>query len=126
MGNLNENSKAYHENNDYYEIFSQAEDYLRLIDKKIKKYVKNQSVLDAGCGTGKYSGTIRKICKKYLGIDKSEEQIRVAKEKIGDSFFKVEDLVSIDYSPNSFDVVIFQTAKTHRLACGMKAVLIFS
>lgn len=106
MGNLNENSKAYHENNDYYEIFSQAEDYPRLIDKKIKKYLKNQSVLDAGCGTGKYASTIRRNCKKYLGIDKSKEQIRIAKEKIGDSFFKVEDLVSINYAPNSYDVVI--------------------
>lgn len=106
MGNLKENSRAYNDLNYYYELFSIAEDAPRFIDNKLENYVKNKVVLDAGCGTGKYTNTILKDCKSYVGIDKSEKQIEIAKNKFKNQTFIIKDLSTIDYEDNFFDIVI--------------------
>lgn len=106
MGNLNENSSAYYELNNFYETFSIAEDYPHFIDKKIIKYVKDKNVLDAGCGTGKFTNTIAKACKCYIGIDKSAKQISIANEKDLGQTFIVGDLSKLDVENNFFDITI--------------------
>ncbi|MDD2435890.1 MAG: class I SAM-dependent methyltransferase, partial [Bacilli bacterium] len=79
---LSENSKAYYGLNNYYELFSQAEDYPKLVLNKIKEIAKDKVVLDAGCGSGKFISDIQHIAKELHGVDASEEQLDIARTKI--------------------------------------------
>lgn len=54
MKNLLKDSKAYYEDNDYYEIFSIAEDAENKVANYLNNISKKKVVLDAGCGTGKF------------------------------------------------------------------------
>lgn len=106
MGNLSENSLSYYEKNKYYEIFSNAEDYPKKIDEKLIKYCKNKKVLDAGCGTGKFSDILINNALLYMGVDKSKHQINMACNKINNKYFIVSDLLNLNFNDNSFDIVI--------------------
>lgn len=106
MGNLNENSKSYYQSNNFYEIFSLAEDFPGLVDFKLKEYTKNKTVLDAGCGTGKYSKSIISVSESYLGIDKSANQIDIARKKSDKEYFKVADLLEFDSKGKKFEIII--------------------
>ena len=79
--NLLKNSKAYYENNDYYEIFSIAEDGENKVGSYLEKICKDKIVLDAGCGTGKFLNILEEKSKKYIGIDLSDKQLEKAKAK---------------------------------------------
>ena len=63
--NLLKDSKAYYEDNDYYEIFSVAEDGENKVANYLKDICKDKIVLDAGCGTGKFLNILEEYSKKY-------------------------------------------------------------
>lgn len=105
--NLLKDSKAYYENNDYYELFSIAEDGENKVADYLKKHVLKKIVLDAGCGTGKFLPIIEKSCDKYIGVDLSNEQLIKAKSKSKkDSLFINSSLENIDLDENSVDIII--------------------
>lgn len=79
--NLLKDSKAYYENNDYYEIFSIAEDGENKVGSYLEDICKDKIVLDAGCGTGKFLKILEEYSKKYIGIDLSAKQLEKAKTK---------------------------------------------
>lgn len=108
MKNLLKDSKAYYEDNDYYEIFSQAEDYENKVRDYIKSLINDNIVLDAGCGTGKFLETIEKDAQKYIGIDLSNDQLIKAKSKSrkSNSIFISSDLTNIPLEDNSVDLII--------------------
>ena len=81
MKNLLKDSKAYYENNDYYEIFSIAEDSENKVSSYLESVSKDKIILDAGCGTGKFLNILEKNATKYIGIDLSNEQLKKAKSK---------------------------------------------
>lgn len=106
--NLSEKSKNYYEENDIYEIFSIAEDYPNKIYNFLLPKVQNKIVLDLGCGTGKFMQKFYKETTKYYGLDLSNEQLNIAKEKVKDSNVEficcsAEDIPLPD---NSVDVII--------------------
>lgn len=106
--NLLYDSASYYEDNDYYEIFSIAEDY----DGHVKDYLKSLGrydvILDAGCGTGKYLNTLESISNKYIGIDLSSEQLAKAKNKItkNNSTLINANLTSIPLPDKSVDLIV--------------------
>lgn len=106
--NLSEKSKNYYEENDIYEIFSIAEDYPNKIYNFLLPKVQNKIVLDLGCGTGKFMQKFYKETTKYYGLDLSNEQLNIAKEKVKDS--NVEFICcsaeNIPLPDNSVDVII--------------------
>ena len=108
MKNLLKDSKAYYENNDYYEIFSQAEDYAGKVSKYLNNISKNKVVLDAGCGTGKFLKILESNAKKYIGIDLSIDQLKKAKIKSvnENSKFICANLAKIPLENNSIDLII--------------------
>ncbi len=69
----------------YYDELMNAEkykDWLNLLRKVIKRYkVESGLALDVACGTGEMSNLVSKEGFKVIGIDKSEEMLKVAKEK---------------------------------------------
>ncbi len=108
MKNLLKDSKAYYENNDYYEIFSQAEDYESKVAEYLNSISKNKVVLDAGCGTGKFLKVLENNAKEYIGIDLSNDQLSKAKIKSTNkrSKFICSNLSKIPLDDGSIDLII--------------------
>lgn len=108
MKNLLKDSKAYYEDNDYYEIFSQAEDYENKVADYLKEISKDKIVLDAGCGTGKFLNVLENNASKYIGIDLSNDQLSKAKVKSvkKNSEFICSNLSKIPLEDNSIDLIV--------------------
>lgn len=106
--NLSEKSKNYYEENDIYEIFSIAEDYPNKIFDYLYPKIKNKIVLDLGCGTGKFMLKFYKDAIKYYGLDLSEKQLDIAKNKVkGENVeFICCGAENIPLPNNSIDVII--------------------
>ena len=107
MKNLLKDSKAYYEDNDYYELFSIAEDGENKVADYLKELSIDKVVLDAGCGTGKFLPIIENVAYKYIGIDLSNEQLIKAKDKSKrNSLFINSSLDKIKLDNNSVDLII--------------------
>ena len=70
-----------------------------------------ENVLDIGCGTGHPSLYIAKDAGSIIGIDKSEQMIEIAKNRLKRSganniVFEVGDVESLKFSDRSFDAVV--------------------
>lgn len=106
--NLLKNSKAYYEDNDYYEIFSIAEDGENKVEKYLSCICRNKIVLDAGCGTGKFLKVLEKNSQKYIGIDLSEKQLDKAKIKAQKetSEFICSNLSNINLESDKVDLIV--------------------
>ena len=72
--------------------------------------VRGKKVLDVGCGTGFYSLWLSEKGAKVLGIDSSEEMIKIAKEKASkkmlDAKFLIGDVTDLRIEDCTFDVVL--------------------
>lgn len=108
MKNLLKDSKAYYEDNDYYEIFSQAEDYENKVADYLKEISKDKIILDAGCGTGKFLKVLEKNANQYIGIDLSNNQLTKSKEKSNNenSKFICSNLSEISLEDYSVDLIV--------------------
>ncbi len=108
MKNLLRDSKAYYEDNDYYEIFSIAEDSENKIANYLDNISKDKIVLDAGCGTGKYLNVLERNAIKYIGIDLSEKQLAKAKlkSKNNNSELICSNLSIIPLEDSSVDLIV--------------------
>lgn len=106
--NLLKDSKAYYEKNDYYEIFSKAEDGEGKVADYLRKEIKGGIVLDAGCGTGKFLEVLEEGSNKYIGVDLSFEQLIKAekKRKRENSNFIRANLKEIMLGNNSVDLIV--------------------
>lgn len=106
--NLLKDSKAYYENNDYYEIFSIAEDGENKVGSYLEEICKDKIVLDAGCGTGKFLNILEKKSKKYIGIDLSAKQLEKAKSKSkkDTSEFICSNLSNINLDNGQIDLIV--------------------
>lgn len=106
--NLLKDSRAYHDKNDFYEEFSQAEDG----EGKVKDYLNKKAncgvVLDAGCGTGKFLEILEKNSNKYIGVDLSFDQLVKAKSKSckENSIFINANLQDIMLGDNTVDLIV--------------------
>ena len=108
MKNLMKESKAYYQDNEYYELFSIAEDYPEIIKKYLKENISGNTILDAGCGTGKFTNTLEEISNQYIGIDLSNYQLAKARQKskkINSKFIQA-NLSHIPLKDQSVDVIV--------------------
>lgn len=82
------------------------------------KYVKaGDSILDLGCGNGRLAELFVDKDISYLGLDQSEELIKIAREKFKDYKnikFEMGDVTYLALPSKSFDV-IFMLAVLHHL-----------
>ncbi len=106
--NLLKDSSAYYENNDYYEIFSKAEDGESKVVNYLSKIAKDKIVLDAGCGTGKFLQILEDVSSKYIGIDLSFNQLVKAKIKSRkeNSIFVNTNLKDTMLCSDSIDLIV--------------------
>lgn len=79
--------------------------YNKIIERRL--CVAGQSVLDLGTGTGVLPRNLYRYGAKWTGTDISENQIREARRlsKNTDIEYRVASAESLDFSPDSFDVV---------------------
>lgn len=72
--------------------------------------MRGKKVLDAGCGGGFYSLWLSRNGAKVLGIDGSEEMIKIAKEKASrkmlDTKFLIGDVTDLQIEDDMFDLVL--------------------
>lgn len=72
----------------------------------------NPKVIEIGCGNGRDAGEILKRTNNYLGIDISEELIKLAREKVQQAHFKVADITTFQF-PNELDIVFAFASLIH-------------
>jgi 2-polyprenyl-3-methyl-5-hydroxy-6-metoxy-1,4-benzoquinol methylase len=90
---------------------------LRLRARKIVKNLpkKINRMLDAGCGTGIYSFSLANRVNQINAIDISEEKIKYLKKEniFKNVIFEKEDLCSLKFKNNSFDIIICSDVLEH-------------
>ena len=96
--------------------------------KKAADLSPDSKVLDAGCGTGRFAIPLRDgIGCKVVGVDASEEMLRVARKKSADIDWRHADLTRLDNvladSTESFDCIWMSSVLT-QLADELENVLI--
>lgn len=72
------------------------------------------SILDLGCGNGRLLEAFKGKNIKYLGLDNSEELIRLAKKNYPDKEFRVADAVNLEsISEDNFDYIFCLAVLQH-------------
>ncbi|MGH2750014.1 MAG: class I SAM-dependent methyltransferase [Actinomycetota bacterium] len=64
------------------------------------------SVLDLGCGAGRFAVHLGARCGSYLGVDASAEMIGAARQNCPELAFVVSDVVEFACEPASYDLVL--------------------
>ncbi len=97
-----------------YDVFDEGA-YKRLIGliKKRLNPLPGKKWLDMGCGTGAFTTRLSKFGGLILGVDVSEESIKVARIKNQDVSFYCEDIRNTSFESGSFDFVIFSGVLHH-------------
>lgn len=89
-----------------YGISSYIDDFLDLVNK-------NGKILDVGCGPGKDSHYIVSKGFDVVGIDLSEEMIKIAKKNFPEIDFRVMDMRRMHFENESFDGVFVAFSLIH-------------
>lgn len=74
--------------------------------------IKNRTVLDIGCGTGRLTIRLAQEAKEVYGIDLDYYSINILNNKIVDQGIKniktyCKDILEIDFPSKNFDIVVF-------------------
>lgn len=71
-------------------------------------------ILEVGCGTANF---LKNLCKNgyraLYGCDLSNIAIGIAKQKVPSAFFETADMVSMPYSDDFFDVIVYMGSLHH-------------
>lgn len=80
--------------------------HMRILQEYMQSYSK---VLDVGCGWGRMSLPISKMCAEYIGVDFIPELIDKAKESLPELDFRVVDARKLPFEDASFDLIVSVT-----------------
>ncbi len=82
----------------------------------------NPSVLEIGCGYGREAKEILKRTNKYLGMDISEEMIKMAREQVPEGKFIVADIEDYIF-PKNLDIIFSFASLLHSDKEHLKLIL---
>ena len=63
-------------------------------------------ILDVGCGPGRHAHALGRRGFEVVGVDISEEQLRLARAEVPEATFVQADFAELDFYEASFDVVV--------------------
>jgi SAM-dependent methyltransferase len=72
----------------------------------------NARVLEIGCGDGRDADEVVKRAGSYLGIDISEEFIKIARQKVPQAEFEVADVTTFEF-PENLDIIFAFASLLH-------------
>ncbi len=75
--------------------------------------IKPETILDVGCGSGRWYPYFKKQGVKYRGIDISENLVRMAQQKFPQGMFKTAKVEDIPKPPIKFDLAFCYTTLEH-------------
>ena len=114
---MRKNNKIDHINKSSYvkknilKYYSTDKDLLKsekTIFEKYKHHIIDKKILDVGCGGGRTTEHLRKLSKKYIGIDYCQEMIASCKRQYPDLTFIQSDARDMSvFKDHEFDFVIF-------------------
>ncbi len=84
------------------------------LEKVLSDLRNGDSILDVGCGNGRLIENLKNKSVTYLGVDNSEELIKLAGVNYPDQTFKVLDILKLETLNQKFDLVI-SVAVLHHL-----------
>ncbi len=92
----------------FYDYFQMDVDYDSLLKPLLPYLKKDQVILDAGCGSGYITTYLAKNGYQMIGIDKNQEMLVLAKEKLSDENLQADLFVhDLNYSlKQKFDQII--------------------
>ena len=94
--------------------FSNTRSYLWDDLKPLRDYVKNgDRVLDLGCGNGRLYQLFSGLSITYVGLDQSEELIKIARSHVPEAEFVVHDMTELPFPDDSFDIIYCIAALQH-------------
>lgn len=75
----------------------------------------NKSILDVGCALGGFYNVFKTLDStvKYTGVDYSASLISEAKNRYPDANFIKMDATQLEFSDNSFDIVVCNSVQAH-------------
>lgn len=94
--------------------FSQTREYNWEDLYSLADYTKPKDmVLDLGCGNGRLYQILAKKQAQYIGLDQSEELIKIAQEKNPEVEFVVGEMSALNFPDQKFDAVYCIAALNH-------------
>lgn len=91
-------------------------DYLVNIENQIKSIITSnnyKTILEVGCGTGRWIGSLKNESKKIFGLDYSFDMMKIPKSDISYLNFVNADAVHIPFRENCFDLIFCVNAIHH-------------
>lgn len=72
-----------------------------------------KTVLEIGCGSGRFTESLKKDCKEVIGIDPDEKKVEKAKERFPDIDFRTGSGENLEFEDRLFDAVVFAWSLHH-------------
>ncbi|MBI4847201.1 MAG: class I SAM-dependent methyltransferase [Nitrospirae bacterium] len=112
MSSLNKETFNAIDTSEYYALQSQLQKPEQTLLIMFKDDLKNMKMLDIGVGGGRTTCNFAKLTKEYIGIDYSENMIKMCRERFKDYpdsvSFEVCDVRSMSgFADHTFDFVLF-------------------
>ena len=90
----------------------ESEDF-QLLQELVERLPKGAKVLDAGCGAGVPVTKYLSLFFDVIGIDFSDEQIRMARQLVPEAHFLCSDMTQLTLADSSFDAICSYYAIIH-------------
>ncbi len=91
----------------------------------VPKYLHGKKLLDLGCGPGLHAKEYCNRGAEVIGIDISEEMIKIAKEQVPKATFLKANLLELPFKNNHFDIITSSYVLDHIKDLGFAAKEIF-
>lgn len=108
--------EAYNKNAEKYsDKFMEFEDYKEKINEFVHYIDRGDRILDLGCGPGNVIKEINKTIEDvdYVGVDLSEELLKIARKAYPGGNFICKDLREIEFELELFDIIIMSFCIVH-------------
>lgn len=90
--------------------------YLTEVEKSLLNTASDnniKTILEAGCGTGRWLNSLNKLNKKLFGLDFSIQMLRIAKSETSETELVNADACYLPFNDNSFDMIFCINAIHH-------------